>query len=285
VNRSSSGTRLARQHPANKKTEPGKQNAEDHSHAQITNDAAIRPVLRAQDGLGISKTLFRARMEAMKLPEEVGVITLPNVTLFPQALLPLYIFEPRYRRMLQDALGSHRMFAVAMNRRASERESPSPVAGIGLIRVSVEHKDRTSHLILQGITRVKLENVVRYKPYRTYCIRPLETPPAQGVTEDALLTRMRELLLARIESGEPFPAPFLPQSNSAHLPPGSIKQVFEFLNSISDPEQAADMVSCAVLSSASDRQEILEAPDIQTRLRRLIQFLIRDIRRANRKKS
>ena len=43
----------------------------------------------------------------MKLPSEVPVMTLPNATLFPQALLPLYIFEPRYRRMLADTLASH----------------------------------------------------------------------------------------------------------------------------------------------------------------------------------
>ena len=42
----------------------------------------------------------------MKLPREIAVMTLPNATLFPQALLPLYIFEPRYRQMLADALHS-----------------------------------------------------------------------------------------------------------------------------------------------------------------------------------
>ena len=35
------------------------------------------------------------------LPDEVPVMTLPNVTFFPQALLPLHIFEPRYRQMLK----------------------------------------------------------------------------------------------------------------------------------------------------------------------------------------
>ena len=93
-------------------------------------------------------------------------MTLPNATLFPQALLPLYIFEPRYRQMLADALHSTRMFAVAMRRPGSSRETPLPVAGVGLIRVSVRHKDGTSHLILQGLARVELEEAVRYKPYR-----------------------------------------------------------------------------------------------------------------------
>src|SRR6267154_1999339 len=61
----------------------------------------------------------------MKLPSEIPVMTLPEATLFPQALLPLYIFEPRYRQMLADALHSNRMFSVAMRKPGSTRESPS----------------------------------------------------------------------------------------------------------------------------------------------------------------
>src|SRR5215468_9744253 len=123
----------------------------------------------------------------MKLPPEVPVMTLPNATLFPQALLPLYIFEPRYRQMLADALHTNRMFSVAMQKPGSTRESPAPVAGLGLIRVSVGHRDGTSHLILQGLARVELEQTVRYKPYRVQRIRPLSTPPCDSVAADALL--------------------------------------------------------------------------------------------------
>src|SRR3989475_12413599 len=100
----------------------------------------------------------------MKIPSEIPVMTLPNATLFPQALLPLYIFEPRYRQMLTDALHSNRMFSVAMQRPGSRRETPSPVAGLGVIRVAVGHRDGTSDLILQGIPRVELAAAGRYKP-------------------------------------------------------------------------------------------------------------------------
>ena len=79
----------------------------------------------------------------MELPNLVPVMTLPNATLFPQALLPLYIFEPRYRQMLVDTLKAKRMFSVAMQRPGRTRETPCPVAGLGLIRVSVDHQDGT----------------------------------------------------------------------------------------------------------------------------------------------
>lgn len=218
----------------------------------------------------------------MKIPREVPVMTLPNATLFPQALLPLYIFEPRYRQMLADALHSNRMLTVAMQKPGNTRETPSPVAGLGLIRVSVGHRDGTSHLILQGIARVELAETVRYKPYRIHRVRPLATPPCDTIAVDALVAKVRELLEERIKLGLPFPFPVMSQSNaetSKPTPPAfSPKEILSYLDSITDPEQAADLVSCAVLPGASERQAILETIDVETRLRRLIQFLLAEIR-------
>ena len=111
-------------------------------------------------------------------------MTLPNATLFPQALLPLYIFEPRYRQMLADALHTNRMFSVAMQRPGDSREIPSPVAGLGLIRVSVGHRDGTSHLILQGIARVELEvHVLQHRAVACrICIRDVLEPHDRAVS-------------------------------------------------------------------------------------------------------
>src|SRR5260370_32850495 len=130
----------------------------------------------------------------MKIPPEVPVMTLPNATLFPQALLPLYIFEPRYRQMLADALHSNRMFSVAMQRPGNSRETPAPVAGLGLIRVSVGHRDGTSHLILQGLTPVVLAQAGRHAPYLDQRLRPAQDPPSDNGQVVALGATGRELL-------------------------------------------------------------------------------------------
>ena len=217
----------------------------------------------------------------MKLPREVPVMTLPNATLFPQAPLPLYIFEPRYRQMLADVLHSDRMFSVAMQKPGSTRETPSPVAGLGLIRVSVGHRNGTSHLILQGLTRVELEEAVRYKPYRIQRIRPLQTPPCDNVTVDALVAKLRELLIERNDLGLTFPFPVMSPGKSESKPASpcfSPKEIMHYLDSIADPEQAVDLVSCAVLPGAAERQAILETVDMEVRLRRLIHFLLAQIR-------
>jgi len=223
----------------------------------------------------------------MKIPREVPIMTLPNATLFPQALLPLYIFEPRYRQMLADALHSNRMFSVAMQRPGTSRETPSPVAGLGLIRVSVGHRDGTSHLILQGIARVELEETVRYKPYRIQRIRAIHSQPCDNVKVDALVAKVRELLEERINLGLPFPFPVMsPEKTEASPTPPSFspKEILNYLDSITDPDQAADLVSCAVLPGAAERQAILETVEVEARLKRLIQFLLAEIR-AKRKDS
>jgi ATP-dependent Lon protease len=215
----------------------------------------------------------------MEIPHEVAVMTLPNATLFPQALLPLHIFEPRYRRMLADALDSHRMFIVAMQKPGVTRESPSTIAGLGLIRVAVDNPDGTSHLILQGITRVEIAETVRYKPYRTQRIRPLQAAPTDSVMVDALLAKVRDLVSERIELGFPFPFP-LASNSGKKKKSGSmtIKEIVNYLDKLHDADQVADLVSCALLPDASERQTILETVDVEPRLKHLIHFLMAEIK-------
>lgn len=221
----------------------------------------------------------------MELPNEVPVMTLPSATLFPQALLPLYIFEPRYRQMLADTLKAERMISVAMQKPGFTREAPCRVAGLGLIRVSVDHKDGTSHLILQGLTRVELRRTVQYAPYRVQCIRPLQAAPTDSVMVDALLAKVHELVGRRLETGPlPFPFPFSKKSSEAKLQPSTpqpanltMKEVLHYLENLPDADQVADLVSCALLPDATQRQTILETVELEARLKHLIHFLLSEI--------
>jgi Lon protease-like protein len=182
--------------------------------------------------------------------------------------------------MLLDSLNSTRMFSVALQKPGRQRETPSPVAGLGLIRVSVGHHDGTSHLILQGIARVELAETVRYRPYRVQRIRPLESPPCNELVVDALMAKVHELLEERVALGMAFPFPALSKEKSGGPPPGvSPREILDYLDKISDPEQVADLVSCAVLPGPAERQRILETVHLEARLKHLIHFLMAEITR------
>jgi ATP-dependent Lon protease len=222
----------------------------------------------------------------MELPQEVPVMTLPSATLFPQALLPLYVFEPRYRQMLRDALHAHRMFTVAMQKPGRVREAPCSVAGLGLIRVSVRHNDGTSHLILQGLSRVELAEVVQSRPYRVQRMRALTTPNTQSVAVDALLSKILELVARCLATGT-FTPPFPPLSStegsskkgSAGKMPLPSKEILGYLEKLRRPEMVADLVSCALLQNPLERQAILESVPLEERLRKLVRFLMAQLAR------
>jgi ATP-dependent Lon protease len=225
----------------------------------------------------------------MDLPSEVAVMTLPNAILFPNAVLPLYIFEPRYRRMLADSLATHRMFSVAMQRPGRVRETPSLVAGLGLIRAARQNEDGTSMLLLQGITRVELAGAVRYKPYRVHRIQALPSAAADNVVVDALLLKLRELVVERLRQAGPIEPQLvqhlvqLNQPDQTKTPvTHSLEEALNQLIELHPPDQLADLVSRTLLPSSAQRQTILETVGVAERLKHLIHFLMAEIRR-NRK--
>ncbi len=215
----------------------------------------------------------------MEMPGQIAVMTLPGVTLFPQSMLPLYIFEPRYRKMLLESLESHRLFCVAMRRPGTERELPEPVAGLGLIRAAVGHGNGTSHVILQGLTRVKLGKAVRYKPFRVHGIEPLPTTGVCAASVKLQLKRVKELVAQRLEIGLMLPQPNEVKSGAAKEILVKAKDIMRYIDALADPEQVVDMVACSLLQEATHRQTILETADFELRLLHLTSCLGREIKR------
>lgn len=202
---------------------------------------------------GAKLALFRDMEIELTLPAEVAVMTLPNVTFFPQALLPLRIFEPRYRAMLRDALDTHRLFAVAgldMKRMASAFEPPFRIATVGIVRASQEHEDGTSNLLLQGITRVEFTEIITDTPYRRVRIRPLPSDPGASDEENARQrARLSRLLSTRFRLGGD----------------GST-ELTKFLRSIDDPEVFTDLAAFNLCTDARLKQRLLETLSVRERL-------------------
>jgi ATP-dependent Lon protease len=196
----------------------------------------------------------------IQVPEEVPVMTLPNVAFFPQAILPLRIFEERYRRMLRDVLDGNRIFAVAgLDYAAStgQFEPPHKVACIGLIRACQKNDDGTSRVILQGLCRVRIEAILGDTPYRRIRISPLASNPGAAPGENARLqselTRLINLRLKLSPAGEEGMGPMLAAVN--------------------DPESFADIAAFNLCKNAPLKQKLLETLDVNRRLALLLAIL------------
>ncbi len=224
----------------------------------------------------------------MLLPPEAPVMTLPDAVLFPQAMFPLFIFEPRYRKMLAESLATHRTLVVAMRRPDKIRETPYAIGGLGLIRACVRNKDGTSHVVLQGLARVKLGKATRYNPFRVQTIEPVPTVIKKKARVAKFVATLLELIPTRIKYGLPVPMHPTkgPQADGMVDPKAfSSQQVLRHIRSVQDPCQLADLVSCMFLTTPWQRQVILETDDLEDRLEYLAKFLLIEIQDCSDKLS
>jgi len=110
-------------------------------------------------------------MSERDLPEELPIFPLPNAVLFPGATLPLYVFEPRYRQMVEDVLRHGRWIAVALLRPGYEADyegSPEfhEIGGAGFLVRSNRLEDGRYEIVLEGRARVQLAEIPSARLYR-----------------------------------------------------------------------------------------------------------------------
>ncbi|SBO43606.1 LON peptidase substrate-binding domain-containing protein [Cyanobium sp. NIES-981] len=103
---------------------------------------------------------------------ELPLFPLPDVVLFPQEVLPLHIFEPRYRMLLQTVMAEDRRFGVV-------RWDPKAqtMASIGccaeIIHCQTQDDDR-SNIVTMGQQRFRVLDIVREAPYRVGLVSWIE---------------------------------------------------------------------------------------------------------------
>lgn len=192
-------------------------------------------------------------MPSLTIPPEVSVMILPETVFYPKVLLPLYIFEPRYRLMLEKALEESRIFAVSL---ASDLMKPHSIASIGIIRACVDNPDGSSNLVLQGLTRVRLIEFLQDEPYPIAKIEILRSDSPDDPEIDALVSKTLEYVHLFKEKGIEMP-----------------EWMEDFLKNLSDRDTLVDMVSYGFVENVSEKQKILEALNLKERFQRLVHNL------------
>src|SRR3954454_22244620 len=116
----------------------------------------------------------------------VPVFALPNVVLFPGAVLPLHIFEERYKAMTRDALRGDKRVAMALlkpgwEKNYYQRPAIEPVLCVGRILAHEKLADGTYNFLLQGEHRARIASEVEGQTYRQAQVRPLEELPVMEI--------------------------------------------------------------------------------------------------------
>jgi len=199
--------------------------------------------------------------QKLNLPAHAPVMVLPGVQLFPNTLLPLYIFEQRYREMLAWSLEQHRMFCIApMRPGISEARSTNDfhhIVGIGLVRACVGREDGTSHLVLQGLARVRITGFLQDTPFRIAEVRELASLPTAPQENENLTARLLEVCA-------------ILRAHGATVPDALDQQ----LSQIDDPALLSDIVAHTFLRDSDQRQAVFEELRVAARIHLLVHHLL-----------
>ena len=209
----------------------------------------------------LSNTLINMISQEIELPREVPVMTLSQTVLFPQAMMPLFIFEPRYLKMLSTVLKEDRIFAVAaldeQNEDAEVLETPYSIAGVGVVRACKQNPDGTSNLILQGLARVELESFVCEEPYRRARIQQIMS---ESDGSEETLGSIQPTLLALTQTQIRL---------GAEIP----QDVLQFLYNIKEPESVLDLAIYTLCPPGGFKQDLLETRGILARFGKFERFM------------
>jgi len=197
-----------------------------------------------------------------RLPAAVPLFPLPNVVLFPKAVLPLHVFEERYKKMTGDVLRTHRQIAMALLRPGWEknyygRPAIEPVVCVGTILSHERLADGRYNFLLQGHSRARIVRGVGEEPYRQAELEPL----SETENSELDLADERRRLTALFE-----------RDSYAGLPGGT--QIRRLLGTAGVPTGViADLLAFNVLSDdqVTLKQSLLAETRVRSRVARVIE--------------
>ena len=202
--------------------------------------------------------------DQLSIPDEhalaaLPIFPLPNCVLLPGGLMPLHVFEPRYRELTRDCLAGNHLMGVARLRPGYETSyyGCPPVYerfGVGRIICSEELPDGRFALLLRGVARVELaRELPAERAYRRVEARLLADATCnhdEAIGHHRQLVALCDRLAEVIDQGGP--------------------QLRDLVRTFEEPGACADAIAAALVMDADARQELLEAIDPMIRIQRTL---------------
>lgn len=196
--------------------------------------------------------------------ERLPIFPLPETVLIPGGIVPLHVFEPRYRKLVRDCLAGDRLMAVVLlapfeEQVDLERPAICDAAGLGYIRSHEELSDGRFLILLEGRMRTRIvEELASNEPYRL--VR------AEQIAEEREVGEAQLKLSTQVVRGQV-------SQLAALLPDRSGAPLVEACAAESDPGRLADMLAAAVLLDPAARQRYLEEPRVGRRLEVIVRTM------------
>lgn len=199
-----------------------------------------------------------------RIPEILPILPLRETVIFPSMVAPVVVGRERSIRLIDEvAVGSKMFGVVAQKDPQAEDPTPEQIYNIGTVCTIIrmlKFPDGTTRLLLQGISRIRINQILETEPYLKAQVAPIQevyelTIEIQGLMRNALD------LFQKVVSMAPYLA----------------EEAYITAMNIQEPNRLADFIAANLNINTAQKQEILETIDVKERLQKVTYFLNSEI--------
>src|SRR5215470_9046143 len=203
--------------------------------------------------------------QPVEIPDTLPILPLRNSVLFPGSIIPIDVGRRKSVRLVEEAISRERPVIGILTQKDARTEDPGSgdMYTVGcaarILKVIKLAKDNFS-VILQGICRIRIQEFVQQEPFIVARVQPAPDATGVDVELDALVMNLKDIAKRVIKL-----MPELPKEASA------------LVESVTEPGQLADLITSNLDIQVDEKQDILETFDLKTRMRKVLQFLSRQL--------
>jgi ATP-dependent Lon protease len=201
----------------------------------------------------------------VEIPDQISILPLRNSVLFPGSIIPIDVGRRKSVRLVEEAIAKERPVIGILTQRDARTEDPTEgdMYSVGcaarILKVIKLAKDNFS-VILQGVSRISIKEYSQHEPFIIAHVNAIPDPTSSDVELDALVMNLKDIAKRVIK-----------------LMPELPKEAGALVDSVTEPGQLADLITSNLDIQVEEKQDVLETFDVKTRMRKVLQFLSRQL--------
>src|ERR1041384_2077903 len=203
--------------------------------------------------------------EDIKFGDELAVLPIRNAVLFPGAVAPFDVGREKSVALVEDVHNLDSPVIAIFAQRDPATDDPAaddlyPVGCAARVLKALKHSSGNYSLILQGLTRIRLDSVTQTSPFLRAKVTRVETPSTAGVEGAALAVILRDVAKQVIQ-----------------LMPELPREAGSLIDSIQAPGALADLVAANLDAPVEEKAQLIETVEVKERIRKVLRLLTRQL--------
>jgi ATP-dependent Lon protease len=203
--------------------------------------------------------------DELKFPDELAVLPIRNAVLFPGAVAPFDVGREKSVALVEDVQDSPTPVIAIFAQRDPSTDDPDaedlyPVGCAARVLKALKHSSGNYSLILQGLTRIRLDTITQTGPYLRAKVKRIESVTTEDVEAEALAMSLRDIAKQVIQ-----------------LMPELPREAGSLIDSIQAPGALADLVAANLDAPVDEKAQLIETVEVKERIRKVLRLLTRQL--------